>query len=70
MVALKFIPAEKMTLPVMQLFSAASEGYVFGGMGSWNDYWYNDKAIEARHNQLSRELYSVINDCYLAIANV
>jgi hypothetical protein len=65
----KIMPPENMTLPVMQLFASATKAHVFGGMGSWNDFYYKDKGLEVLHNKLSAELYSAVNESYLAVAN-
>jgi len=45
-----------------RLLSASYNGWVFGGMGSWNDMYFEPKSENARYNSISSELYSAIND--------
>jgi hypothetical protein len=49
--------------------AASSSAWVFGGMGSWNDIGFPDKQKEDEYDRLSAELYEVINECYVAVAN-
>lgn len=43
-----------------QLLMSASKALVFGGMGSWNDMWFEKEETEKVFIKLSRELYQVI----------
>ncbi|MHA7944873.1 hypothetical protein ACJOV8_017480 [Formosa sp. 3Alg 14/1] len=43
-----------------QLLMSASKAFVFGGMGSWNDMWFDKKEIEEKYNELSSELYDTM----------
>ncbi|RPD90706.1 hypothetical protein EGM88_15250 [Aureibaculum marinum] len=43
-----------------QLLMSASKAFVFGGMGSWNDMWFDKKEVEEEYNRLSSELYDLI----------
>jgi hypothetical protein len=45
-----------------RLFAAAYNGWVFGGMGSWNDQYFETEPENAQYNSLSAELYAAIND--------
>ena len=45
-----------------RLFSASYNGWVFGGMGSWNDMYFEPKSENARYYSISSDLYSAIND--------
>jgi hypothetical protein len=45
-----------------RLLAAAYNGWVFGGMGSWNDLYFEPKPENDRYNMLSAQLYSAIND--------
>lgn len=67
--ATPFIPKEKITLTLSQLFAAAGASNVFGGMGSWNDIGFREKEKEDLYDKLSAELYAVMNQSFLAIAN-
>jgi len=43
-----------------QLLAAAQRSWVFGGMGSWNDLYFESKPDMDKYEYLSRELYSAI----------
>jgi hypothetical protein len=43
-----------------QLLMSASKAFVFGGMGSWNDMWFENEEVEEKYNSLSSELYAAI----------
>jgi hypothetical protein len=45
-----------------RLFAAAYNGWVFGGMGSWNDLYFQPDSENARYTTISKELYSAITD--------
>jgi hypothetical protein len=47
----------------MQVDSAVPEGgWVFGGMGSWNDLNFDPESENDRYNMLTSELYSAMTD--------
>jgi hypothetical protein len=43
-----------------QLLMSASKAFVFGGMGSWNDLWFENEEKEKEHNALSTVLYGIM----------
>ena len=45
-----------------RLFATAYNGWVFGGMGSWNDLYFEPELENDHYYELSAELYSAIND--------
>jgi hypothetical protein len=57
-----------MPLVAAQLLSAAQSSWVFGGMGSWNDLGFegDDQKI---YEDLSEELYKLLNDSIVSAAN-
>lgn len=60
-------PAGTLTLSAQQLLAACSAAWVFGGMGSWNDlYFEGDKDS---YDRISEELFVVINDSIAAATN-
>lgn len=61
-------PASVLPLPASQLLAAAQSAWVFGGMGSWNDLWFED-ADQATYERLSEELYELLNAAIVAAAN-
>lgn len=63
------VPADKMSLKAIQLLAGAGKAWCFGSMGSWNDIGFNDKDTEATYDKLTSELYDIVNESYLAVAN-
>jgi hypothetical protein len=59
----------KYSLEARQLFFAAAAAWVFGGMGSWNDCYFNDKELNENYDHVSAALYSAINEAFLASVN-
>jgi hypothetical protein len=59
---------EALPLVAAQLLGAAQAAWVFGGMGSWNDLWVegDDQSL---YEQLSEDLYHLLNDAIAAAAN-
>jgi len=53
------------SLPVQQLLWASQIGWVFGGMGSWNDV--GDDSPE--YERVSEKLFQTLNRAYAAVAN-
>ena len=43
-----------------QLLMSASKAFVFGGMGSWNDMWFEKEETNEMYNKLSSELYDLM----------
>lgn len=52
------------------LVTACDNGWVFGGMGSWNDAGFADEAIDREYNELSRRLWQAITTALVAAVNV
>jgi hypothetical protein len=52
-----------------QLLFAAAKAWVFGGMGSWNDVWFDDESDNEKHRKLSAGLFDTINACIAASLN-
>ena len=48
---------------------AATRADVFGGMGSWNDFWLEDSALEHERSVCSSALYVAMRDAVRASAN-
>ena len=48
------------SLPRRQLAAAAIQGWVFGGMGSWNDMVPADRADESEYKCMSQQLYGAL----------
>ena len=53
------VPVELLSLSDLQLFSCAAKAWVFGGMGSWNDVWFDGDSQKV-YRELSDRLFSAI----------
>lgn len=51
------------------LAAMAAQAWVFGGMGSWNDLGFEDRAVEAEYEEVSRNLYAAVLLALLASVN-
>jgi hypothetical protein len=58
-------PPGYLSPPARQLLAAAQEAWVFGGMGSWNDYGPDDD----EYHRVSQRLFVLLNQTYVAVAN-
>jgi hypothetical protein len=63
------MPTDEMDIKSVQLLAGAGSAWCFGGMGSWNDIGFNDKDTQATYDKLTAELYDIVNESYLAVAN-
>jgi len=63
-------PKNSLSKENLQLLISASKSFVFGGMGSWNDIgWFNDENLSKKYDELSAELYKVMNESIIAAVN-
>jgi hypothetical protein len=51
------------------LLTAAARAWVFGGMGSWNDMWFEDDSFRHRYEAVTSRLYAAISFAFVAAAN-
>ncbi len=58
------------SLTAQQLVCCASEAWVFGAMGSWNDETFADDDVAQRYEDLSATLYDLLIDSILGALNV
>lgn len=56
------LPPDGYTLAARQLLAAAVGGFVFGGMGSWNDYSPESSDARQEYERLSEQLYAAVTD--------
>ena len=61
-------PAGFLSLEACQLLASVEAAWVFGGMGSWNDVYFEEKE-RARYDDLSERLYRLLNQAVVAAAN-
>lgn len=52
-----------------RLLGAATASWVFGGMGSWNDMRFDDKAIQQQYVALTNTFYDAVQNGCLVAAN-
>jgi hypothetical protein len=52
-----------------RLLAAAGRAWVFGGMGSWNDVYFEEDSARQAYATLSRDLYAAITTAIVAAAN-
>lgn len=57
------------SLESIQLLSAATTAYVFGGMGSWNDILYPTDKENKTNAELTADLYDKVNNAIIAAIN-
>jgi hypothetical protein len=63
------IPFDRMEFKATQLLAGSGKAWCFGGMGSWNDIGFTDKDKQATYDKLTSELYDIVNESYIAVAN-
>ncbi len=51
-----------------RLLAAARDAWVFGGMGSWNDYGFDGK-VQKTYDEISAELHRLLFESFRASAN-
>ncbi len=61
-------PAGTLSLAAQQLLAGSSAAWVFGGMGSWNDLYF-DSADKDDYERISDELFEVVNRSIVAATN-
>lgn len=62
------VPADA-PLERRQLAAAAVQGWVFGGMGSWNDEGPSDRRAVTEHTRVSQQLYTALLNGLTAAVN-
>ncbi len=61
-------PPGLLSLDAAQLLAAAQAAWVFGGMGSWNDYGF-EGVVQEEYEHLSDTLFALLNEAYLYAVN-
>lgn len=56
-------------LELRQLFYAAAKSWVFGGMGWWNDQYFEDAKKQRTFEQLTSNLFDAVNRAFEAALN-
>lgn len=63
------IPVDKYSLTAKQIIFSAGLAWVFSGMGSWNDLFFENEEVNKTYDILSEKLYSQINEAIIAGTN-
>jgi hypothetical protein len=50
------LPSRGYSILARQVIAGASYGWVFGGMGSWNDIWFSDDSLMPEYNRITETL--------------
>jgi len=67
---LDLLPAGAYGADAQRLAATAAAAWVFGGMGSWNDYSFpDDREFGARYDRVSEDLYRAVLDGLVAATN-
>jgi hypothetical protein len=67
---LDLLPTDSYSADAHRLAATAAAGWVFGGMGSWNDYSFRDDTeFQARYDRVSEDLYRAVLDGLVAATN-
>jgi len=54
------LPDSGFSLEARQILASATQSYVFGGMGSWNDMVFESLEIQKEYDKITRELYDAV----------
>lgn len=57
-------------LAVRRLLAAAVQGWVFGGMGTWNDIVFNEKSVVLDYRSVTGRLYAAVCRAIYAAVNI
>jgi len=63
------LPSRGYGLDARQLLAAATQAYVFGGMGSWNDLTLDGEPLEREYQAVSAELYAAVKLAVVMASN-
>jgi hypothetical protein len=60
---------EGLELKPQQMIRASYKGWLFGGMGSWNDIVFEEESIRDRYDKVSDKLYNAICNALVVAVN-
>jgi hypothetical protein len=63
------VPREGYSLEARRILYTAGSAWAFGGMGSWNDQYFEDPEENKRYDEVSARLYDAINSAIVAAVN-
>jgi hypothetical protein len=65
----KDLLAGSISIDKRQLFYAAAHAWVFGGMGSWNDNWFEAEDVQTEYQRVTANLFDAVNEAYGSVLN-
>jgi hypothetical protein len=65
----EMLPEDGYSSEAHRLISTASGAWVFGGMGSWNDIYFDNEQVRADYSRLSAQLYDAVVTATIAATN-
>jgi hypothetical protein len=65
----QIMPLENKDPALIRLLAASGKAWCFGGMGSWNDFSFEEGEKKERYESLSAGLYSLLMESCVAVAN-
>lgn len=63
------IPDQDHSLEARRILYTACSAWAFGGMGSWNDQYFENPDDNKRYDEVSARLYDAINRSVVASVN-
>ena len=60
---------EKVDRYTRQVFYSAAKAWVFGGMGWWNDNWFEVEDIQTEFQRVTSNLFDAVNEAYGSVLN-
>jgi hypothetical protein len=67
--SMNLLPPSGFSLEARQVLAAATQAYVFGGMGSWNDMGFSDTEKNKEYESLTKELFEAVKMSILMASN-
>lgn len=58
----QYLPSQGYSYEARRLIAGAAAAWVFGGMGSWNDIWFENKNLQSEYERVTEELYAAVSD--------
>jgi len=63
------LPVSGFSTEARQILAAASQAYVFGGMGSWNDLGFEEPAQQKEYQEVTKTLFQAVKMATLLASN-
>lgn len=63
------LPDKGFSLGVRQIIASATQAYVFGGVGSWNDLVFEKPEIQEEYEKVTSKLYETVKYALVMASN-